>query len=151
MPIIYIAIISLFIGACSAAPSSWVHRIDIQQGNIITQEMVDQLKIGMSAREVKFVMGSPLIVDPFHRDRWDYIYSLQPNDGAREQRRVTLFFTDDKLARIEGSVKPRADAKTSEDTADAVVTVPTQPEQPGYFKRLWERIGGDHEVADPAN
>nr|VFJ62305.1 MAG: SmpA / OmlA family protein [Candidatus Kentron sp. FW] len=81
-----------------------VHKIDIQQGNVITQEMVDRLKPGMNKRRVLFVLGTPLIVSAFNRDRWDYVYTFQPGGGEREQRKLTLFFEDNRLQRIEGDV-----------------------------------------------
>jgi outer membrane protein assembly factor BamE len=89
-------------------PIPGVHKIDIQQGNVITQEMVDKLKPGMTKNQVKFVLGTPAIADAFHQNRWDYVYSLQPGGGERQQQRLTLFFDDDKLTRIEGDVKPAA-------------------------------------------
>jgi len=79
-----------------------VHRLDIQQGNIIKDEMIDQLKIGNSKRQVKFVMGSPLLTDPFHADRWDYIYTDQPGDKRKitEYRHISVYFENDKLVKI---------------------------------------------------
>ena len=59
-----------------------VYKIAIPQGNIITQDMVDQLRPGMSKRQVIFVMGTPLVRDPFFQDRWDYVYSFQPGGGS---------------------------------------------------------------------
>ena len=69
-----------------------VYRVDIQQGNVIDQSMINRLEPGMSKSKVRFVMGTPLLVDPFHSNRWDYIYSLEPGDGERVQRRVSIFF-----------------------------------------------------------
>ncbi|MDH5258413.1 MAG: outer membrane protein assembly factor BamE [Gammaproteobacteria bacterium] len=79
-----------------------VHRLDIQQGNIIKDEMVDQLKIGNSKRQVRFVMGSPLLTDPFHANRWDYIYTDQPGDERKvtERRQLTVYFENDRLVKI---------------------------------------------------
>ena len=80
------------------------YRIDIQQGNVVTQEMVDKLKVGQTRSQVRFVLGSPLVVDMFHADRWDYIYLLQRQGKADERRRLTVIFDGDKLASIEGDV-----------------------------------------------
>ena len=80
------------------------YRIDVRQGNWVTQEMVSQLKPGQTREQVKFVLGSPLMADMFHADRWDYIYRLQPGRGEAEQRRITVFFQDDKLVRVGGNV-----------------------------------------------
>ena len=85
-----------------------VYKISIPQGNVITQEMVDQLRPGMSKRQVTFVMGTPLVRDPFHQDRWDYIYSIQPGGGERGQERLSVFFIDDQLVGFEGDFIPSA-------------------------------------------
>ncbi len=73
-----------------------VHKIDIQQGNVITQDMIDQLRPGMTTRQVRFIMGTPLITDTFHSDRWDYLYSIQTAGGARKQERISLMFDDNQ-------------------------------------------------------
>lgn len=73
------------------------YKIDIQQGNVVTQSMVDQLELGMTRAQVQYIMGTPLLQDTFDRNRWDYVYSHQPGDQAREQRTVTLFFDNDRL------------------------------------------------------
>lgn len=95
--------------ACSGIGSldfPGVYKISIPQGNIITQEMVDQLRPGMTKRQVIFVMGTPLVRDPFHQDRWDYIYSFQPGGGIRGQERVTVHFVDDQLVSFTGDFVP---------------------------------------------
>ncbi len=73
------------------------YKIDIQQGNVVTRKMVEQLELGMTRSQVQYIMGTPLLQDTFDRNRWDYIYSNQPGDGARDQRTVTLFFENDRL------------------------------------------------------
>jgi outer membrane protein assembly factor BamE len=83
-----------------------VYKVDIQQGNIITQEMIDQLRPGMTKRQVIFVMGTPLVRDPFKQDRWDYIYSYQPGGGVRGQEGVTMYFENDLLTHFTGDFKP---------------------------------------------
>jgi outer membrane protein assembly factor BamE len=97
-----------------------VYKIGIPQGNIITQDMVDQLRPGMTKRQVIFVMGTPLVRDPFHQNRWDYIYSYQPGGGDRGQERVSVFFEDDLLVRFNGDFVPTP----PEDSA-----IPTPPEE----------------------
>lgn len=81
-----------------------IYKIDVQQGNVVTQAMLDQLSLGMPMQKVKFILGTPLIVDVFHQDRWDYIYSMQLGGEQREQRRISLFFKDEKLASVSGDV-----------------------------------------------
>jgi len=91
--------------ACSYLPNLSPHRIEIQQGNFVSQEMVGQLKPGMTKDQVRFALGTPLVADVFHGDRWDYVFVRQrANSREVEQRRISVFFEQDKLARIEGDV-----------------------------------------------
>jgi outer membrane protein assembly factor BamE len=84
------------------------YHMDVQQGNVVTQEMLDQLRPGMTRSQVRFVLGTPLIADPFHPERWDYFYSYRKGAGKEpEIRRLTVIFKDDLLIRIEGDVVPR--------------------------------------------
>jgi outer membrane protein assembly factor BamE len=88
------------------------YRVDVQQGNFISREMVDQLKEGMQRPEgvtreqVRFVLGTPLLTDIFHADRWDYVFRLQKRSGEVISSRVTAFFDNNRLARIEGGDLP---------------------------------------------
>ena len=84
-----------------------VYRIDIQQGNIIEQAMLAKLKPGMDKSQVQFIMGTPSLVDPFHTNQWEYIYTFSKRGGPRKQRHITLHFEDDKLAYLDGDVGPR--------------------------------------------
>ncbi len=86
------------------------YKIDIQQGNVITQEMVDQLRPGMTRNQVQYVMGTPLLDDIFNQDRWDYVYSIQPGGKKRTQKTLTIFFENDRLASIKGDLKPGEEA-----------------------------------------
>lgn len=85
-------------------PTLTPYRMDIQQGNVITQEMLAKLKPGMTANQVRFILGTPLVVDAFHKDRWDYVYRLEKRGKLVEHRRIVVVFKDDQLARIEGDV-----------------------------------------------
>lgn len=80
------------------------YRIDIRQGNYVDQEMVAQLRRGMTRDQVRYVLGSPLVVDMFRKDRWDYVYRFRPGSGDAQQRVISLFFAGDVLDRIEGDV-----------------------------------------------
>ncbi len=97
------------LNGCSYLKFPGVYRIAVQQGNIIDQKKVDQLKVGMSKRQVQFVMGSPLLNDAFHENRWDYIYQLRKGDETLRNRRFTLYFADDKLVRYEGDYEPNTE------------------------------------------
>ena len=97
-----------FLAACSNTPqiTNYLspYRIDVRQGNFVTQEMVAQLKPGLTRDQVRFILGSPLVTDMFHVDRWDYVYRFRPGHGEVQQRAMTVFFQDNKLTRVTGDV-----------------------------------------------
>lgn len=97
-----------FLAACAEAPPIThvltPYRIDVRQGNFVTQEMVAQLRPGLSREQVRFILGTPLVADMFHVDRWDYVYRFQPGRGEVQQRRLAVFFQDNKLVRVTGDV-----------------------------------------------
>lgn len=94
----FLIIILYFAAAWTAGCS--IHRLDVQQGNVIKPEMVQKLTPGMTKRQVEFVMGTPLIQDPFRADRWDYVYAIDTLDKHQEIKRVSVFFQDDRVVRI---------------------------------------------------
>jgi outer membrane protein assembly factor BamE len=96
--------LAVLLAACSGVPLLSPYRIDVQQGNLVTQEMVSTLKLGMSREQVKFVLGTPLLTDLFHADRWDYVYRLERGSGGVEQRRLAVFFDKDLLKRVDGDI-----------------------------------------------
>jgi outer membrane protein assembly factor BamE len=86
-----------------------VYKIDIQQGNAISSEMLMKLKPGMTKAQVRFVLGTPLIKDTFHKERWDYVYVMRVKDIVIEKRHVVLNFVDELLKNITGEVIPKKD------------------------------------------
>lgn len=112
-----------------------VYRIDIHQGNEFNQEMVDQLKPGMTKRQVAFIMGTALINDAFVKDRWDYVYSFEPGSGDRVQKKFTAFFKKDELVALEGDLRP-GENPSMEVRRDLTVDIPKIHRQ----KTLWEGI-----------
>ena len=94
------------LAACAVprVPGITPYKPEIQQGNYVSQEMASQLKPGMTREQVRFILGTPLLVDIFHADRWDYVYWREATDGKRESRKIALFFADGRLARMEGDV-----------------------------------------------
>jgi outer membrane protein assembly factor BamE len=94
-----------------------VHRITIQQGNVMSQEMIDKLKPGMTRRQVAFIMGEPVMRNTFNDDRWDYVYSVMVPGFGTDIQRMSLFFEDDKLAYFSGDMAP----------TDANPTAATEP------------------------
>jgi outer membrane protein assembly factor BamE len=95
------------------------YRIDIRQGNFVSQEMVAQLKPGLTRDQVRFILGTPLVADLFHANRWDYVYHFQPGHGDAEERRVAVYFEDNKLARVDGDVT--AGGAAGESTSKAAI------------------------------
>lgn len=87
-------------------PAFTPYKMDVQQGNVVTQDMIARVQPGMSRSQVRFALGTPLVVDPFRTDRWDYVYLYQKAGVVTEQRRIAVIFKDDKLVRIEGDVAP---------------------------------------------
>ena len=101
------ALIAILVAGCKGLPTLptlTAYRMDIQQGNFVTQEMVAKLKPGMTQSQVRFILGTPLVVDAFHKDRWDYVYRYEKGGKLQEHRRIVVVFKDEKLARIEGDV-----------------------------------------------
>ncbi|UVJ44719.1 outer membrane protein assembly factor BamE [Pseudomonas sp. LS1212] len=125
-----------FVGLLALAGCSFpgVYKIDIQQGNVVTQDMIDQLRPGMTRKQVRFIMGNPLIADTFHTNRWDYLYSLQPGGGPRQQERMSVFFNDsDQLSGLSGDFMPgvsKDEAILGSETSTTVAPAETTPAQP---------------------
>ena len=128
-----------------------VYRIDIQQGNVIEQEMLDKLRPGMDKQQVRFIMGTPAVEDPFHNNRWDYLYTMTEGASRRKQRHITLYFEEEKLAYIEGGVVPGL-RKPSEEFKRQTRTVDVpqgRSKGSGFFGRILNAIPfvGDDEPA----
>jgi len=99
----------IFLTACSVkSPIDYfeakIYKLDVQQGNIITAEMLMGLKPGMTRAQVKYVLGTPLIQDSFHENRWDYIYKMIKDDRLIEERHVVVRFADDELVDVKGDI-----------------------------------------------
>ena len=102
IPLIFVLSSLLFVSACA----DWLpeaHRLDLQQGNTIKLEQLEAIEIGMTKAEVRKIMGSPMLSDPFHNQRWDYIYRFIPNKGFERKSLLTLYFEDDVLIEIDDS------------------------------------------------
>lgn len=97
------------------------YRIDVPQGNYVDRRMVDQVRPGMTREQVRFALGTPLLVDPFRPDRWDYVFRYQHANGDADVRRATVFFADNVVSRVEASDLPADDG--------------SDPALPGYQRR----------------
>ncbi|MFO1390326.1 outer membrane protein assembly factor BamE [Cellvibrio sp.] len=114
--ILLVTLCALSLTSCSLFPS--VHKLNIQQGHIITADMVNQLKLGMSKRQVRFVLGNTLLPDTFNDNRWDYFYSVKVGrTGEYVKHLFTVYFENDKLVKTEGDYLP-GKAPLSEDKSE---------------------------------
>jgi outer membrane protein assembly factor BamE len=103
-------------GLCLAA-SGCVYRINIQQGNFLDQAAVEQVKAGMTRSQVRYLLGTPMVADPFNKERWDYIYYLKKGRTRHiDSRRVTVYFDGEKVARLD---KPSAAVAAAQDASAA--------------------------------
>ncbi len=100
--IVLLLIASKFLLSCG------IYTVDVQQGNMITQDLINQVTPHMTKRQVQYILGTPLTVDPFHKNRWDYLFTNKPGDEERTRQQVSLIFKDDKLTVINGDLKPGA-------------------------------------------
>lgn len=123
-----------------------VHKIDIQQGNVVTQDMVDQLRPGMTTRQVRFIMGTPLITDTFNSNRWDYLYSIQVAGGTRKQERISLLFDENnELQGLGGDFVPGI-SRDQEILGQSATVIGT--EAPETTTDPAQAVG--HDIAQPA-
>lgn len=105
-----LTLLALSLTACSFNVPG-IYKVDVRQGNYLDRDAIAQLQPGMSKRQVQFLLGTPLINDPFNQDRWDYIYAFRPRgEEPVEQRHLTLFFSGEVLDQIEdrGGISPEA-------------------------------------------
>lgn len=151
------ALCAAVLSACSSVPRVISeYRIDVQQGNVVSQEMVSQLRSGLTKEQVRFLLGTPLLIDIFHTDRWDYVYRLQKGASREaETRRFSVFFDGDgKLARVSGDVVAASAtpaAETSPTPAAQVLDLgslnedgsapPPLDDEKGFFTKLKESVG----------
>lgn len=120
----------------------FVYKMTVQQGNILSEEMIDRLEPGMNKRQVTFLLGTPLLTDFFHANRWDYTYTIKRGHQAMEKRTLTLYFDKDEvLSRIEGDIRPDRKRGESRETPEVLVTVPDYQERKGLVRRGLDAIG----------
>ncbi|MEO8487723.1 MAG: outer membrane protein assembly factor BamE [Betaproteobacteria bacterium] len=110
-----------------------VYKIDINQGNFITQDMVDRLKVGQSRPQVRLVLGTPLVQSAFRDNRWDYVYEFTRQGRRIDHRQFTVYFADDKLARWEGDEMPQSIADLNKAAAERTLGRMPQTDDPGIL------------------
>lgn len=151
---VFLIISCVLVGCGSKLPALKSYKMEIQQGNVVTSKMLLQLRPGMTKSQVRYIMGTPLIVDSFHGNRWDYFYQLRQQGKVIEKRRVILDFEKDLLTTVRGDVVAASDksAETPVDTsARSVVTTKKPVEKPWFdMFKFW---GSDESAvnAEPAS
>ncbi|MDR1367368.1 MAG: outer membrane protein assembly factor BamE [Candidatus Accumulibacter sp.] len=155
LPLRLVAPLFLFVG-CTAVPRFInEYKIDVQQGNILTQDMVSQLRPGLSRDQVRFILGTPVLADVFHADRWDYIYRLRKgNLNEVELRRFSVFFDEaGRLKSVAGDVEATLggdDAAIAPEARNREIDLgsidpetgeaPSPESERGFFGRIWDKI-----------
>lgn len=122
----------------------FVYRMTVQQGNIVNEDMIDQLQFGMTRNQVLYVLGTPMLADMFHTNRWDYTYTIRRGHQPMEVKPLTLWFENDQLARIDGPQPRPARAEAALENRELVVTVPDWQDNRGLFRRTLNALGGDN-------
>ncbi len=149
-----VAVLSLALGGCSWVPRPInEYKIDVQQGNVLTQEMVSQLKPGLTKDQVRFLLGTPVLMDMFHANRWDYVYRLKKGStGEVEMRKFSTFFdASDRLVRVGGDVAALESTDLSAQPTNKMReldlgsvpegAVAPPIEEKGFFGKILESVG----------
>ena len=132
----------LLCSACGTAlPTVKPYKLDVQQGNVVTSKMLLQLRPGMTKSQVRFIMGTPLIQDSFHGNRWDYVYQMREGGKVTEQRRVILDFENELLKTVRGDVIPAgSDPSKSDESKAQTGTRVVEPYQKPQEKSLVSKL-----------
>lgn len=144
--VIILIISTLMLGACSNLRFPGVYRVDIPQGNFVTDDMLGQLRDGMTREQVRYVMGVPTLTDPFTPDAWYYLMTYQPGQGDYVEQQIVVYFDGDQYSHHEGEViddfrsrvsgrqerelQQRVDSRTRQDPAGAPQPQPEQGPTP---------------------
>jgi outer membrane protein assembly factor BamE len=124
-----------------------VYKIDVNQGNFISQDMVDKLKEGQTKQQVRLVLGTPLVQSAFRDNRWDYVYEFQKNGRVREHRQFTAYFAEDKLVRWEGDEMPQSALELNKAATSRELKGDVYGEDAGIIGKI---IDWFHRIGNPA-
>jgi outer membrane protein assembly factor BamE len=141
-----LAIAVLFAGGCSTLETYMpattrplsVYKIDVNQGNYLSQDMVDKLKVGMTRPQVRTVLGTPLVTSAFRDNRWDYVYEFSKQGKVREHRQFTVYFVEEKLARWEGDEMPQSVVELNRAAGEKAMKPEPSADDKGFFGKLWD-------------
>jgi outer membrane protein assembly factor BamE len=120
----------------------FVYQMTVQQGNIITEEMIDRLEPGMTKSQVRFLLGTPMLTDLFHSNRWDYTYTIRRGHHPMELTRLTLFFEEDSLVKVTGDLRPDPERAAKRQPSELLVSVPDWEDNRGFFAKAAAKLGG---------
>lgn len=119
----------------------FVYKLTVQQGNVLTQDLVNKIQPGMSKRQVRYALGTPLLIDVFHDNRWDYIAQQTRGRQILEHKHIALFFENDQLVRIEGDLKPDPGANAPMPGRETITSVPDYQSDEGTFAKTLRAVG----------
>lgn len=144
---------SIALGGCSGKPAKpeyresalsnlpFVYKMTVQQGNIVTEEMVDGLETGMTRTQVRYLLGTPMLTDIFHGDRWFYTYTIRRGHAEMEKRPLVVYFNGDQMVRVEGHILPDSQRAASRQPEELLVSVPDWDGDEGLFKKALKSVG----------
>ena len=148
--------LSVLVAGCSVPRFFNEYKIDIQQGNLLTQEMVSQLRPGQRKDQVRYILGDPILMDVFHANRWDYVYRLRKgNTSEVTERKFTVFFdpVSERLVQVDGDIGILETSSTDITPENRTQEIdlgsidpetgeaPPPGEERGFFGWLWNSIG----------
>lgn len=119
----------------------FVYQMTIQQGNIITEEMVDRLEPGMTRSQVRYLLGTPMLTDLFHQDRWYYTYTIRLPHREMEKKPLVVYFDGDVMTRVEGFTTPNPARLEGREPEDIIVSVPDWDGDSGLVQKTIKALG----------
>jgi outer membrane protein assembly factor BamE len=148
---VVVAVLALLAAGCAGTWKTYmpdiqqfgVYKLDINQGNYLTQDMVEKLRVGQTRTQVRQTLGTPLLTSAFHDNRWDYVYQYSRAGKRVEQRSFTVYFVDDKLARWEGDELPVSTAQLNRVAADRTLAPEPSADDKGYLQRFLDILKGN--------
>jgi outer membrane protein assembly factor BamE len=151
--LIFLPVVPLLLSGCSGADEKseyrtsalaelpFVYKMTVQQGNILTEEMVDRLEPGMSRNQVRYLLGTPALTDIFHTDRWYYTYTIRRGHEDMQTKPLVVYFEGDSMVRVEGFMRPDRERAAGREPQDLLVTVPDWDGGPGIVDRALRTVG----------
>jgi outer membrane protein assembly factor BamE len=131
---------------CNQLPRLGVYKLDINQGNYVTQDQVEKLKVGQTRQQVRLILGTPLLSDAFHASRWDYVYEFERQARVLEHTRLTIYFVDEKVARWENGELPpspveQARAEGGDARLDKSLSLAPKTGETNWLQDLLRKLG----------